>query len=140
MGLAGTGQNAVARQKHRDSLIPALFDVVVRQGSCEDDPILIRNKISAASTRKNARENKPTVSRCIFCGEPRRSRECLATRFMAGKKALAGPLANSKRKRSAALQSAARDRHPSAAGVKDFFRARFSSIQRTRAQNLAAAL
>src|SRR6202030_323362 len=111
MGLAAAGKNRPPAIKHRDSLIPALFDVVVRQGSCEDDPIPIRNRISAASIPRRARKNKHTAFRCISCAEKMPSPECSATRFSAEKAARAGRRGNSSARRWVARPNAAQDRH-----------------------------
>lgn len=150
MGPALAGKSASARQKERDSLILARFNVFVRQSSCEDDLILIRNKTSAVSTPRSAPKNKRTDSRCIFCAARKRSRKCLAIRFTAVRQQRSARRANSRRKRSVALQNAVRGqparaeplagkRHDAGGGVRLFFRSRFSNTPRSPAQNRPVA-
>lgn len=104
-------------------MLLARFYVFVRQGSCEDDLILIRNKTSAESTLKSVRTNKRTAFRCTFCAETKRSRKCLAIRFTAEKQARVARRVNSKKEHSVAHQNAAQERpHDAGEDVRVFSR------------------
>jgi hypothetical protein len=103
-------------------LIPALFDVVVRQ-------TLMR--------RRSNPDSEPNIRRIDTKARAKKQTHGFQVHFLRGKNAVTRMFSdslfggkNGARRAARKFKHTAQDRHPGgAAGVKDFLRARFSSTQ-----------